>query len=166
MFEKGEYVYYGTAGVCKVNDICSSPFGVNDGKLYYMLVPNDFDNGTVIYAPAEGGAVMIRPIMTAEEAEKLLSDAKSIAPLFVNNEKNRREDYRNTLKKGKPAAIASIIKTIYLRKAGSSLAKKRISEVDAEFDKIARRALLGELASALGITSAEAEERLNTALEG
>ena len=34
MFEKGETVYYGTAGVCKVSDICRSPFDKKDDRMF------------------------------------------------------------------------------------------------------------------------------------
>ncbi|MBQ8404144.1 MAG: CarD family transcriptional regulator [Clostridia bacterium] len=166
MFEKGSFVYYGTAGVCKVSDICSSPFDGNDDKMYYVLAPNDFDNGTVIYAPADNDKVLLRALITAEEAENLLSSVKTLAPLEITNEKHRREEYRNALKDGAPETIARVIKTIHLRKAAMLNTKKRLSDTDTEFDKIARRALLGELSASLGIASAEAEERLNTALEG
>jgi CarD family transcriptional regulator len=128
-------------------------------------VPKDFDNGTVIYAPSEGGSVLIRPIMTAEEAEALLGNFKMIPPLDVSNEKHRKEDYRNALKEGTPMAIVSILKTIYLRKTAEENAKKRISDMDMEFDKIVRRAFLSELSEALGIDAAEAEERLDRAFK-
>ncbi len=165
MFEKGSFVYYGTAGVCKVNDICSSPFGVNDGKMYYVLSPGDFDNGTVIYAPADNDKVVLRAVMTAAEAEGLLASVKTLAPIEVLNEKQRREAYRNALKDGASETIARVIKTVSLRKAALANTKKRMSDTDAEFDKIARRALLGELAVSLGVTAAEAETRLNKAFE-
>ncbi len=164
MFEKGSFVYYGTAGVCKVKDICSSPFGVNDGKMYYVLAPNNFDNGTVIYAPTDNDKVVLRAVMTAVEAEGLLASVKALPPIEVPNEKQRREAYRNALKDGAPETIARVIKTVSLRKALLVNTKKRMSDTDAEFDKIARRALAGELAVALGATSAEAEARLNKAL--
>ena len=49
MFKKGETVYYGTAGVCVVSDICRSPFDKNDDRMYYVLAPKDFDNGLLEY---------------------------------------------------------------------------------------------------------------------
>ncbi len=164
MFEKGSFVYYGTAGVCKVKDICSSPFGGNDDKMYYVLAANDFDNGTLIYAPVDNDKVVLRAVMTAEEAEGLLASAKTLQPIEVVNEKHRREEYRNALKDGAPETIARVIKTVFLRKALLANTKKRMSDTDAEFDKIARRALVGELSVALGVTAAEAEARLNAAI--
>lgn len=166
MFEKGNFVYYGTAGVCSVRDICSSPFDRNDDKMYYVLAPNDFDNGTLIYAPVEDGKVLLRALITAEEAEGLIASLGTLEQLTVANEKHRREEYRSALKDATPESIARVIKTIHIRKSIAANTKKRMSDTDADFDKIARRALLGELSVSLGTTPAEVEERLNTALEG
>ena len=165
MFEKGDFVYYGTAGVCRVCDVCASPFGGDSDKMYYMLSPNDFDNSTVIYAPAEDGKVLLRALLTAEEAENLLSSLKTLAPIPVVNEKQRKEEYRSVLKEGTAHALAGIVKTVHLRRIAAANTKKRMSETDTEFDKIARRALVSELSAVMGKTYAEAEEMLNTALE-
>lgn len=165
MFEKGTMVYYGTAGVCRVDDICRSPFDKNDDRMYYVLAPDNFDNGTIIYAPAEGGKVVLRALMTAGEADELMDALASLEPIEVVNEKHRREEYRNAMKEGTPCSMARVIKTIHMRKKSASKLQKRMSDTDAEFDKMARRSLCGELAYVLGVTSAEAEGRVNSALK-
>ena len=165
MFEKGEMVYYGTAGVCKVGDICKSPFDKNDERMYYMLEPGDFSGGTIIYAPAEGGKVILRPLITEEEARALIASLPELEPITVANEKHRREEYRNALREGTPLSIARIIKTVYERRKNAIKTQKRLSDTDTEFDKMARRALLGELSASLGITGAEAEARFDKALD-
>ena len=45
MFEKGEYVVYGSKGVCEITDISTINIsGMNREKLYYFLRPvNDRD---------------------------------------------------------------------------------------------------------------------------
>ena len=164
MFEKGEMVYYGTAGVCKVGDICKSPFDKNDERMYYMLEPGDFSGGTIIYAPAEGGKVILRPLITEEEARALIASLPELEPITVANEKHRREEYRNALREGTPLSIARIIKTVYERRKNAIKTQKRLSDTDAEFDKTARRALIGELACVLGMSTDEAEKLLNMSL--
>ena len=165
MFEKGEKVYYGTVGVCNVSDICKSPFDKNDERMYYMLEPSDASCGTIIYAPAEGGKVTLRALMTAEEASGLLASLAELEPLTVDNEKHRREEYRNALREGTPLSIARLIKTVYERRENYAKTQKRISDTDAEFDKTARRALMGELACALSIGADEAEKLITAKLK-
>ena len=165
MFEKGEMVYYGTAGVCKVGDICKSPFDKNDERTYYMLEPGDFSGGTIIYAPAEGGKVMLRTLMTSGEANELIASMAELEPIAVINEKHRREEYRSALREGTPLSIARVIKTVYERRKKAIKAQKRLSDTDTEFDKTARRALLGEISHVLGISADEAERLVNINLK-
>lgn len=51
MFKKGEYILYGTVGVCQVEGISKPDFSNND-KVYYSLVPK-FDQDTTIYIPVD-----------------------------------------------------------------------------------------------------------------
>ena len=55
MFKKGEYILYGTVGVCQVEGISKPDFSNND-KVYYSLVPK-FDQDTTIYIPVDSPAV-------------------------------------------------------------------------------------------------------------
>lgn len=164
MFKKGETVYYGTAGVCVVSDICRSPFDKNDDRMYYVLAPKDFDNGTVIYAPADNAQVVIRPIMTAEDANALIGSISELESLEVVNDKHRRDEYRNALRSGDPLTLAKIVKSVYTRKKSALKTQKKISDTDTEFDKLARKALFGELCAALGKENSEIECAVNSAL--
>ena len=164
MFEKGETVYYGTAGVCKVSDICRSPFDKKDDRMFYVLEPHDFDNGTIIYAPMENSQVVLRAIMPCEQASLLLESFSELEPIEVLNEKHRREEYRSALRTGTAQSIARIIKTVHIRRSAAIKAQKKVSDTDTEFDKLARKALLGELSVSLGKTYDEVEHILNAAL--
>ena len=165
MFEKGEMVYYGTAGVCRVGDICKSPFDKNDDRTYYMLEPSDFFAGTVIYAPAEGGKVLLRPLMTASEANELIAAMADIPVIEPDNEKHRRDEYRSALRDGTPISLARLIKTVYERRKKAVKTQKRLAETDAEFDKNARRALTGEISYVLGVSAEDADGLLNASLK-
>lgn len=165
MFEKGETVYYGTAGVCKVNDICRSPFDKNDDRMFYVLEPSDFAGGTIIYAPADNDKVILRPLMTENEAEALISSVSTLPLIKIVNEKQRREEYRNAMRNGTPESLAMVIKTIYSRKSTGNKDKKRMSDTDSEFDKVARRALFGELSIVLNVTAGEVESRVNAEMK-
>lgn len=165
MFEKGEMVYYGTAGVCRVGDICKSPFDKSDDRIYYVLEPSDFSVGTIIYAPAEGGKVLLRPLMTESEVNGLISAMAQIPPIEVANEKHRRDEYRRALRDGTPYDLARLIKTVYERRKKAVKTQKRLAETDAEFDKNARRALTGEISYVLGVSAEDADGLLNASLK-
>ena len=162
MFEKGETVYYGTAGVCKVNDICRSPFDPSDERMYYVLEPSDLTGGTIIYAPADNDRVLLRALMTEDEANALISSIPLLPVLEIASERQRREEYRNAMKDGTPESLVRLIKTIYAKR---NVGNKRVSDTDTEFDKVARRALLGELCAVLGIPANEIESLINSEMK-
>ncbi len=163
MFSVGDYVYYGTAGVCAVKDICASPFDKTDERLFYMLESCGM-NSTTIYVPTENTAVVLRSLMTLDEAELFLSELRILKPLEVLNERQRREEYRNAIKCGTPTSLASVIKTVYERRQRALNEKRRVADTDADFDKIARHGLLGEISKVFDISEEEAEEKVYSAM--
>ena len=63
MYQIGQYIIYGSTGVCKVESLVEkSPHG-----LYYVLKPL-YESGT-IYTPAEHPKVFMRPVISRDEAE-------------------------------------------------------------------------------------------------
>ena len=97
MFEKGEYVVYGSKGVCKIQDISHVDIpGVDRNRLFYIMHPVQNSEQTV-YLPIDSNKVMIRKVMTPEEAKRLIQDIPSIEVLEVPNEKQREASYKAAL---------------------------------------------------------------------
>lgn len=70
MFQKKEFIYSETMGVCHVDDIARlSP--TKHGKLtpYYVL-RSVYEKGKVAYIPVENHEVKMRELITYEEAQK------------------------------------------------------------------------------------------------
>ena len=88
MFEKGEYVVYGSKGVCKIQDISHVDIpGVDRNRLFYIMHPVQNSEQTV-QLPIDSNKVMIRKVMTPEEAKRLIQDIPSIEVLEVQHFKN------------------------------------------------------------------------------
>ena len=137
MFKKGEYILYGTVGVCQVEGISKPDFSNND-KVYYSLVPK-FDQDTTIYIPVDSPKVKMREIMTRQEAEQFILALPSVEGKQYANDKERPQAYRQILEmeqhrrgKGKPLSIR-----------------------ERDGVKSARKLLFGELATALDICPEE-----------
>ena len=149
MFKKGEYILYGTVGVCQVEGILKPDFSNND-KVYYSLVPK-FDQDTTIYIPVDSPKVKMREIMTRQEAEQFILALPSVACKRYANDKERPQVYRQVLESGDCVELASMIKEIS-RMEQSRKGKGRILSVrEKDGAKAARRLLFGELAAALDI---------------
>lgn len=87
MFEKKEYLYSETMGVCKVTDIVNLPANGRMGASvpYYHLKPIA-DKTKAAYIPVAHHQVKLRPLMTREEAERV-----SCEELEKMDEKHRAE---------------------------------------------------------------------------
>ena len=97
MFEKGEYVVYGSKGVCRIQDITNIDIpGADQKRLYYIMHPVQNSEQTV-YLPTDSTKAIIRRVMTKEEANQLIHEIPSIENLEVPNEKQREASYKQAL---------------------------------------------------------------------
>ena len=164
MFNILEKVAYGTSGACIIEEIGRAPHDPSDLRVYYKLRPIHARGGDLIFSPVDQTRVPIRPLQSREELLSLLADVKSIEPVAVDNERQRRPIYREILSHCVPADCLRILRTVRERRAQCGKGKRRLSETDAEFEARALYCLASELAEALGIPLGEAEERIAAAL--
>ena len=66
MFNIGDLLFYGTNGVCRVSEICSSPFDSSDTRSFYKLTPIAENTSLVIYTPVENTQVVMRSLISKE----------------------------------------------------------------------------------------------------
>lgn len=151
MFAVGEYIVYGINGICRVEEICTSPFDATDTRAYYLLVPQHNPMSSSIYTPAENARVPMRRLMTAMEIEALLLAMPKIELLTVPVEKQRREIYRATIGELRPEGYVSVIKTVQKRREDLAAAHKHFPVSDLEYGNLARHLLYSEIAHVLGM---------------
>ena len=70
MFQKKQYIYSETQGVCQVENIVRLRSQKGTEMSYYVLRPV-FEAGKVSYIPVKGHQVELRELFTVEEAEIL-----------------------------------------------------------------------------------------------
>lgn len=150
MFAVGDYMMYGKSGVCKVTDICRSPFDEKDERTYYVLRPV-YGAPAIIYIPVDNDKIAFRPLMKADDAHALIKKIPEIEALTVENEKMRREVYKGAVSGLHPEGFVSVIKTVYGRRQTLASARRHITEADSEYESFAKRALYCELSIVLGI---------------
>lgn len=75
MFEKKQFIFSETMGVCKVVDIVklSSKKGADDAVAYYHL-KSVTDKSQDAYIPVENHKVVLRELISSEDAAKLTED--------------------------------------------------------------------------------------------
>ena len=71
MFSIGQLVFYGQTGVCEVVNICEKEIVRGQKREYYELKPI-YQSASVIFCPTNSEKVNIRPIISYDEAKKLI----------------------------------------------------------------------------------------------
>lgn len=100
MFEKGEYIIYGTSGVCKIEDITTMNMAsVPKDKLFYVLSPSSQKGGR-IFTPVDNSKAVMRRVLSKEEAAQLIDEIPVIEELWITNEKMREEKYKECMRSG------------------------------------------------------------------
>jgi CarD family transcriptional regulator len=155
MFQIGDLLFYGTNGVCRVSEICSSPFDSADTRSFYKLAPISDRSSLVIYTPVDNLQVVMRPLISKEEAEALLSRLSEIEKVAVSIEKHRKDAYREAIRDGAPEGFVKIIKTVRARRELFRKTRRRVPDLDNDFEYTAKTCLYGELSAVLGIAREE-----------
>lgn len=150
MFEKGEYVVYGTNGPCLVEEITKLKMpGCDARRKYYVLRPVT-TNKSVIYSPVDNEKVVMRKVATREEAAELLREIPSIAEASVENEKLREATYKSIMKESDLSKWVGMIKMLLSRRKIRESQGRKFTSIDERYLKEAEDLLDSELCLALG----------------
>lgn len=166
MFEKGDYMVYGTTGVCQVEEITELKMkGSSDAKLYYVLRPC-FQKGNTIFTPINNEKIVMRGIMSKEEAEALVAQIPEIEVFLETDDKERERQYKEAIKSGNSGEWIRIIKTCYLRSRKREAEGKRATTVDERYFRAAEDHLYSELSVSLGIVREQVKDYITEKLAG
>lgn len=159
MFEIGDYVVFGTDGVCRVEKVGALDMeGISKEKLYYTLVPQGRIGNNRIFAPVEGKRVVMRKVIDIDEAHALINSIKSIDKLEVPDERKREETYKAVLQSCDCTQIIRLIKEIYARKQDRLAAGKKLPAVDERYFIMAENSLYSELSFPLKLDKSEVRD--------
>ena len=157
MFKVGDYVIHGSNGACKIEKIGPlSGMSVSGDKQYYTLT-TCYTHST-IYSPVDSPKVLMRPVLTKDEAERLISEINDIEGLGEIEDKRRKQEYKDVFRTGKCTDLVRILKTIHERRKQRLAAGKKTTSSDEKYFKMAEDSLYGELAISLGMTRDEAKD--------
>ncbi|MCC8126173.1 MAG: CarD family transcriptional regulator [Clostridiales bacterium] len=158
MFKKGEFIIYGTSGVCQVEDITKMQMkGIPNDRLYYVLIPSA-QKGGKIFTPVDNGKTPMRRVMNREEADRLIEAIPGIEGLWISNEKLREEKYKECMKSCDCREWVRIIKTLYTRRIERSAQGKKITATDEKYLRMAEQYLYSELEIPLEVPKEQMEQ--------
>lgn len=150
MFAVGDYVVYANNGICMVKDITQIDIpGAPSDRMYYLLSPVGTREST-IYSPVDNTKVVMRSILSKDEANELLAGITDIPEMEVVNDKMMELKYKEAIASCDAKNLVSMIKTIYKKQLKRESEGKKITATDERYMKKAEENLLNELAISLG----------------
>lgn len=158
MFEIGTCIICGQHGVCKVEAI--GPLKLYDSakeRDYYTLSPI-YTKGGVTYVPADSDKIVMREVISKEEAERLIEEMEEMDGLWIENEKRRDDVFKQALRTCDTREWVKIVKTLYARKQLRIAQGKKVTASDERYLKAAEDSLYGELAVALDMPKKDVEK--------
>ncbi len=158
MFQKDQWIVYGSTGVCRVAQIgpLKELSGADPDTLYYTLEP--LCGTDIIYVPVDTQAFM-RPVITRQQALDLID---RIPTLHEDHYKagNRRlltDQYQASLRSHSCEELVELIAFIYHKQQRTLERGRRLSETDQRYRKRAEELLHGEFSIALDIPLEEVQ---------
>jgi len=142
MFKIGEHVVY-KHDVCLLKEVKK---GRND-KEYYVLVPIT-DNTLKIEIPTDLANKNIKKLITKEYALELIQKMKEIEVIKTDT-KLLENVYRQLLSDETHESLIKIIKTTYLRNKERIDSKRKVSDKDDYYFRLAEKYLYNELSIVL-----------------
>ena len=165
MFSIGEYIVYGLNGVCKVEEIGPMNMsGVESDKVYYTLLPL-YTKGSRVFTPVDNQKVVMRPVISKQEACQLIDDMQSIDGIEVVDDKRRELAYKEAVKSCDCRELIRIINTALKRKEERLAQGKKMSACDERYLKQAQDTLYGEFAISLKIEKGEVQDFITNRME-
>ena len=164
MFKIDDYIIYGGNGVCKVTDIGVLEMSRFDcEKEYYTLEPV-YETGK-IFAPIDNEKVVMRKVISKEEADELINSISSLEVNWVDDMKVRDNEFKDIIRNYDCSGFMKIIKTVIERKKQCASDGKKISVSDTNYLKRAQEYLTGELAIALNMPKDTVNSFINKRLK-
>lgn len=156
MFEVGELVVHGSAGVCYVKEIGTPEvFKDNSPRQYYTLVSAN-DATKVIYMPVDSQKVYLRRAMSREEAQTFMGELAEIPAKTGWNSRTMIDEFRADISTTHARGCASWIRGIYeLQERKLKSGKKQLTGTEKNCLKLAESYLYDEMSKALDLPQAE-----------
>lgn len=151
MYQEKDTVLYGTQGVCRIEEIAEKNFN-GKNRIYYVLKPV-FHEGATVFVPLDNEALTsrMRKVLSAEEIRKLILKMPGEQTIWIENDVQRKERYKEILEEGDRVSLIRMIKTLYQHQQKQLVKGKKLHAADERSMKEAERMLYEEFAHVLKI---------------
>ncbi len=156
-FDKGEYVAYGSNGMCSIEDIRLMQLSPSVGKtMYYILRPESNPKST-IFVPVDNQKLVskMRDLMTRDEISNMLRQMGDKALEWENDIRFRTESFHEILNSGVNQNLILMIRCLHRKRRELTEAGKKLPARDASTLKAAEHLVEEEFSHVLNIEGNE-----------
>lgn len=151
MYEIGNNVIYKNDGVCKITKIIFRTFKNREIE-YYVLNPVHNSNAEILIPKNNPDLVgKMRKVLTKDEIIQIIEAMPDEEDIWISDENNRKERYREILTSGDRTELVKLIKTLYVHKQNQKQCGRRLHLTDERFLRDAEKMLYDEFAFVLEI---------------
>ncbi len=162
MFKIGDVVVYGTAGVCKIEEISSKTFGTVNCN-YYVLKPL-IQTASTVFVPVENERLTrkMHPILSQEEFLKVFCAAKNGETIRPDSEIERREKFTEILESGNRQSLILMVYDLNNLKSEQQQCGRRLHIADERLLNSAQTLLFEEISYVFKIDITEVSSFLDS----
>lgn len=163
MFSIGDTVFYGSHGVCIVEDIQEQTFSGNT-KTYYIL--RSFHDKTLkLFHPVNSDDSKLTPIASKEKAELILDTFKNSPDEWNDRAIERANNNQKVLETNNDFKIAQMLNTIMRKKSQLELEGKKLASQEQQILKQVTPIFQKELSISLEIPIEEVADRIEKLIQ-
>ncbi len=146
MLSVGQLVVYGIHGVCKIAG--TQVKNVDRKKVEYYVVEPVSQSGACFYVPSGNPVAVakLRPVLTKKELDALFSDLQDWKSVWVPEENQRKQYYRELISSGDRKSLLSMILALQAHRVAQQEAGRKFHLCDENFLRDAQRLLCMEIA--------------------
>lgn len=155
MYQINDTIIYGTNGICKIIDITDKNFSGKKAE-YFILKPLN-NQASTIYVPVNNEDLKkkMRRILSPSEIYQIIHDMPMEESIWIENENERKEKYKEMIARGDRRELVKIIKALYTHQQQLQAKGKKLHVADERFFKEAEKLLYEEFAIVLNIKPEE-----------
>lgn len=165
MYQMGDMVVYGSHGVCCVAG--QEDRIIDKRTVTYLALEPVGQGGSRFLVPTHNAVAMskLSHILKPEELDALLQSEGIRAAVWIRDENQRKQSYREMISGGDRQKLLAMIHTLYRHKAAQQAAGKKVHLCDENFLRDAEKLLISEIAIVLDMEPDQAKQYLRTKLK-
>ena len=148
-FSIGDYVMYGSSGVCRISGLEKHNFDGQHETDYISLVPVS-SASSKYYIPKKNSDSKIRSLISKEQINQLIDEIPDTAATWFSDSHERKNAFTSIIKSDDYKQIISMIKALHMHKDLNK--RKKLNSSDENFMRKAESLMYQEFSIVLGIS--------------